>query len=95
MTNEKVRDLLSMIEVKEPNELIVNSWWGSFVKDYKDALQTAIKALEQEPKTGHWIVHPKGIYARLVCDKCLSCAPYNYPTNYCPNCGAKMEVSEC
>lgn len=46
MTNEKARDLLSMIEVKEPNELIVNSWWGSFVKDYKEALQMAIKSLE-------------------------------------------------
>lgn len=43
-----------------------------------------------EPKTGHWIVHPKGIYAHLVCDKCLSNAPYDCHTNYCPNCGAKM-----
>lgn len=54
----------------------------------------------QEPKTGHWIVHPKGIYAHLVCDKCLSNAPYDCRTNYCPNCGARMiepqesEVSE-
>lgn len=49
MTFEKARDLLKMIEVKEPNELIVNSWWGSFAKDYKEALQIAIKVLEQEP----------------------------------------------
>ena len=42
-------------------------------------------------KTGHWIAHPKGIYAHLVCDKCLSNAPYDCQTNYCPNCGAKME----
>ena len=41
-------------------------------------------------KTGHWIVHPKGIYAHLVCDKCLCNAPYDCETNYCPNCGAKM-----
>lgn len=50
MTNkeiEKARDLLKMIEVKEPNELIVNSWWGSFAKDYKEALQIAINVLEQ------------------------------------------------
>ena len=46
MTNEKVRDLLAMIEVISPNELKVNSWWGSFVKDYKEALQIAIKSLE-------------------------------------------------
>ena len=48
MTFEKARDLLKMIEVKEPNELIVNSWWGSFAKDYKEALQIAIKVLEEE-----------------------------------------------
>lgn len=50
MTSEikKARDLLAMIEVKEPGELIVNSWWGSFVEDYREALQTAINALEQQ-----------------------------------------------
>lgn len=54
----------------------------------------AIQALLQEPKTGHWITHPKGIYAHLVCDKCLSHAPYDCRTNYCPNCGANMMESE-
>ena len=49
MANEKAKELIAMIEVKEPNELIVNSWWGSFAKDYKEALQMAIEALEQEP----------------------------------------------
>lgn len=51
-------------------------------------------SLEQQEKTGKWIVHPKGIYAHLVCNKCLSNAPYDCQTNYCPNCGAKM-ASEC
>lgn len=50
MTNETARDLLAMIEVISPNELRVNSWWGSFAKDYKEALQMAIKALEQVDK---------------------------------------------
>lgn len=59
-----------------------------------EAHYMAIKALEQEPKTGHWIVHPKGIYAHLVCDRCLSNAPYDCCTNYCPNCGARMESEE-
>lgn len=43
-----------------------------------------------EPKTAHWIVHPKGIYAHLICDNCLSNAPYDCRTNYCPNCGFRM-----
>ena len=59
---------------------------GSISDFYK-----AVKAIPSaEPKTGHWIVHPKGIYAHLVCDKCLSNAPYDCRTNYCPNCGARM-----
>ena len=49
----------------------------------------------QEPKTGHWIVHPKGgIFTQLICDKCLLSAPYERRTNYCPNCGAKMESED-
>lgn len=48
MTNKEARDLLARIEIKEPNEVIVNSWWGSFVKDYQEALDKAIKALEQQ-----------------------------------------------
>lgn len=47
-----------------------------------------------QPKMGRWIAHPKDIYAHLVCDKCLSNAPYDCRTNYCPNCGAKMTESE-
>ena len=50
-----------------------------------------VKAIPSaEPKTAHWIVHPKGIYAHLICDNCLSNAPYDCRTNYCPNCGFRM-----
>lgn len=48
MRNKEARDLLARIEIKEPNEVVVNSWWGSFVKDYKEAFDKAIKALEQQ-----------------------------------------------
>lgn len=61
-------------------------WILEPLKDKKEFTE----ALEQEPKTGHWIVHPKGVYARLVCDRCLTSAPYDCKTNYCPSCGAKM-----
>ena len=52
--------------------------------------QGYIKDLIRRDATGHWIVHPKGIYAHLVCDRCLSNAPYDCETNYCPDCGARM-----
>ena len=57
-------------------------------------VKTAIEALEPEPKIGYWIVYPEGIDPHLVCDKCLSRAPYDCKTNYCPNCGIKMEVKK-
>ena len=77
---EKYREALDMaIEALEQNES-AEEWYKLFVEK-----------LEQATKTGHWIVHPKGIYAHLVCDKCLSNAPYDCRTNYCPNCGVKMQ----
>lgn len=48
MNNKEASDLIAMIKVKEPGEFIVNSWWGSFVNNYREALQMAIKALEQQ-----------------------------------------------
>ena len=44
----------------------------------------------QEPKTGHWMHDGSYWKYRFICSEC------NYrlldkPTNYCPNCGAKME----
>lgn len=64
-----------------------------------EALDMAIKALEQEPKTGHWIK-----YSIPRCGeqhyKCTSCGYYiNFGQwgelytkefKYCPNCGCRM-----
>ena len=76
MIQQRARDLLAMIEIKEPNELVVNSWWGNFVKDYKDALQTAIKALEQQPYDNNWRFYYDHGYAQakrdLSCEDCIS-----------------------
>lgn len=67
-----------------------------------DAIDLAIKALEQEPRKGHWIEYSwndNGL-ARwgLECDKCHKKYKYggeiwNNP-NYCPNCGARMTESK-
>lgn len=52
----------------------------------------AIKALEQEPKTGHWIKdditeRSKSAY-KHKCDRCGAYHRAMY--DYCPSCGAKM-----
>ena len=63
-----------------------------------EALQFAIKALEQQQKTGRWIKVTNGRGGH-ECDICHEYAPSyqsgnEYLTKYCPNCGAKMEVEE-
>ena len=59
--------------------------------DYAAAFDKAIEALEQEPKTGHWIkgyTFPDGAYWK--CDKCNELIKVKIPMRYCNNCGAKM-----
>ena len=42
-----------------------------------------------QPKTGHWIYKPMEGQFCSICDE-----QSVWKFNYCPNCGAKMEVSE-
>lgn len=46
----------------------------------------------QEPKTGHWINHQEGRWIYAKCSECETV--HDTQTNYCPNCGAKMEGCE-
>lgn len=59
-----------------------------------EAIDYAIKALEQQPKIGRWILDETD--NSITCDKC-DCLIWandisNGDARYCPNCGAKMEV---
>lgn len=58
---------------------------------YNEAVDLAIKALEQEPKTGHWIFD-EILDKHYYCSECKSMGVDYW--DYCPNCGAKMEVEE-
>lgn len=57
----------------------------------------AIKALEEQPKTGHWkrvsidkyVQHAMAFYRCSECDNDII-----GEHNYCPNCGAKMQEVE-
>lgn len=75
-----------------------------FSQDNISALDMAIKALEQKPKTGHWIltdVERDRIW-RCNCSECgkdpqdYICGSedwwliYGNLPKFCPNCGAKM-----
>ena len=67
-----------------------------------DRQEEIIKALQQEPKTGHWIEHHRTDLGEKLNDMCecsecgkwFSICELLY-RSYCPNCGAKMqEVNE-
>lgn len=52
-----------------------------------------VKPQESEPKTGHWIGEEN--FDGSIWYMCDNCKEFEYVnTNYCPNCGTKMEVSE-
>ena len=72
-----------------------------FGGEHREFIELAIKALEQEPKTGHWI-EKDGFDGDVYYD-CSECGesfclidgtPTDNLYNYCPNCGAKMVESE-
>ena len=47
---------------------------------------------EQEPKTGHWIVHERNGISYLECSECLRwyLEAHLLSNSYCPNCGSNM-----
>jgi hypothetical protein len=61
----------------------------------ENALDMAIKALEQEPKRGHWIMTSDYLttaYGSVDYVKCSCCGKDSLEEgNYCPNCGVEME----
>ena len=76
-----------------------------FVESWAEGI---IKALEQKPKTGHWIF-VEGIKGKDNVEKCSCCGSHwreaiIYRTDtqeylrtrllYCPNCGSRNEVEE-
>ena len=86
MTREE--ELWYLTEQKRANDHCL------FDYHYNIALDVAIKALEQEPKTGHWIKVTNGRGGH-ECDICHEYAPSyqdgdEYLTKYCPNCGCRM-----
>ena len=60
----------------------------------EEALDIAIKALEQsERKKGKWIDSRDVSWMCSECGKWLDVLQGDVDMNFCPNCGAKMEVN--
>ena len=74
------------------------------MQPYGEAVNMAIEALEQEPKTGHWIEHPEietstpeylMFYECSECgDKQCFCKSDIHKKRFCGNCGYRMVESQ-
>ncbi len=86
---EKMELLNELLELEEKNDI------GNLTRSDRAEFQMWIKgALEQEPKTGHWIhlKHNKGKCSE--CHDVVLIAQMYGNANYCPNCGARMREVE-
>jgi hypothetical protein len=55
------------------------------------AFDMAIKALEREPKLGHWDKKDLGhVEYSAVCSECGEWTYWSERSNFCPNCGCRM-----
>lgn len=93
MTNEERDRAIRILQWLHNNNFL----FRSTEEDVKFATEYAIKALEQEPKIGHWVNLNKDNIGR--CDdygspyvECSICHEYNdtEQTDYCPHCGCRM-----
>lgn len=62
--------------------------------DYIKTLNKVMDLLEQEPKTGHWIIEKWNNKEHYSCSSCQHVVDYEPCYHYCPYCGAKMGESE-
>lgn len=97
MTKEERKNVLHCLKVMADEEVCEEcDLYGTTGTDHceYDCVKMAIKALEQEPKTGYW----RAIYQgdEIIDYRCSECefgstfGKSTYRMNYCPNCGARM-----
>ena len=71
--------------------------WGKPFEAYKEAFREFVEGMPSAEKKGKWVNAYDGNDGHVKCTACFR--TYDYITqaqnfNYCPNCGAKMEVEE-
>lgn len=78
---------------EEAIELLRELWnFLATPPEIDEAVNMAIKALEQEPKHGYWLEAKEEDPCWYRCSECGRL--YDLDENYCPNCGARMESDE-
>ena len=86
---------------EEAKEIFLNRGYIDGVYDgnkWREACIVISKWLEQEPKTGHWIMTSDYLttaYGSIDYVKCSCCGEDSLEEgDYCPNCGSKMIESQ-
>lgn len=74
-------------------EWIISGEYGfTNATDYLSKKIKALPSVTPQQRIGEWIEHFDEIGKWYECDQCHT--DWGGPVNYCPNCGAKMEVEE-
>ena len=91
MTREEAIESLTLLKEQARNSGANTFVWDIKIDSFNFVIDSAIKALKQVPKTGHWIdCDDSDDYSADGYD-CSVCGDNaEYATSYCPNCGAKM-----
>lgn len=96
MSREEAITILQTMEYELSNQ-VGGAYYikNTYCRKKYDAIRAAIKALEQETKTGHWIMTSDYLttaYGSVDYVKCSCCGEDSLEEgNYCPNCGCRME----
>ena len=63
-----------------------------FGGEHAEFIKLAIKALEKEPRKGHWIDHSDEGYVKCpICGSATNCDDNIADLHFCFSCGAKMD----
>ena len=73
--------------IKELRDMKTDPWTDN---RQMEALSMGIKALGQEPKTGHWIRQTDDYHDYYECEYCGIAVGLDDIKNFCPNCGCRM-----
>lgn len=79
-------DVLEVTKIEKIQELKNES----YAKGFADGKEEGLRVARQDRPIGHWIKEVD--FGNCLHYICSECGEEGYDTNYCSNCGAKMET---